>query len=220
MIDTHTHTQTPGHTDRRRQRQYPKTGLGLKGVRIVGQADGRTERTIHRAAWSQLKSNHHWLNRKLWYLKFPFQPVMKISLKLWRFVSEKGVTLSLKNKAGSLDICHKICARGGVMGSVNLCYSSLRHRHWDIIYTVTLQWRHNELDSVSYHKPRDCLLKRLFRRRSKKTSKLRVTGLCEGNSPGTGEFPAHRASNAENNSISWRHHEICQRQRSNPQEYG
>ena len=28
-----------------------------------------------------------------------------------------------------------------------------------------------------------------FRRRSKKTSKLRVTGLCEGNSPGTGEFP-------------------------------
>ena len=26
--------------------------------------------------------------------------------------------------------------------------------------------------------------------RSKKTSKLRVTGLCVGNSPGTGEFPA------------------------------
>ena len=33
---------------------------------------------------------------------------------------------------------------------------------------------------------------------SKKTSKLRVTGLCEGNSPVTGEFPAQRASNAEN----------------------
>ena len=28
-------------------------------------------------------------------------------------------------------------------------------------------------------------------------SKLRVTGLCEGNSPGTGEFPAQRARNAE-----------------------
>ena len=38
----------------------------------------------------------------------------------------------------------------------------------------------------------------LFRRRSKKTSKLRVAGLCEGNSPVTGEFPAQRASNAEN----------------------
>ena len=34
------------------------------------------------------------------------------------------------------------------------------------------------------------LLNRLFRRRSKKTSKLRVTGLCAGNSPITGEFPA------------------------------
>ena len=42
-----------------------------------------------------------------------------------------------------------------------------------------------------------CLLNRLFRRRSKKTSKLRVTGLCAGNSPGTGEFPAQMASNAE-----------------------
>ena len=30
------------------------------------------------------------------------------------------------------------------------------------------------------------LLKRLLRRRSKKTSKLRGTGLCAGNSPGTG----------------------------------
>ena len=44
------------------------------------------------------------------------------------------------------------------------------------------------------------------RRRSKKTSKLRVTGLCEGNSTVTGEFPSQRASNAENVSIWWRHH--------------
>ena len=44
------------------------------------------------------------------------------------------------------------------------------------------------------------------RHRSKKTSKLRVTGLCAGNSPVTGEFPAQRASNAENVSIWWRHH--------------
>ena len=46
----------------------------------------------------------------------------------------------------------------------------------------------------------------LFRRRSKKTSKLCVTGLCAGNSPWTGEFPAQMASNAENVSIWWRHH--------------
>ena len=71
-----------------------------------------------------------------------------------------------------------------------------------------LQWRHNGHDNVSNHQPHDCLLNRLFRRRSKKTSKLRVTGLCAGNSPGTGEFPAQMASNAENISIWWRHHAV------------
>ena len=69
-----------------------------------------------------------------------------------------------------------------------------------------LWWRHNELDGVSDHQPHDCLLNRLFGRRSKKTSKLRVTGLFAGNLPGTGEFPAQKASNAENVSIWWRHH--------------
>ena len=71
-----------------------------------------------------------------------------------------------------------------------------------------LQWRHNGRDSVSNHQPHDCFLNCSFRRRSKKTSKLRVTGLCVGNSPGTGEFPAQMASNAENVSIWWRHHAI------------
>ena len=44
--------------------------------------------------------------------------------------------------------------------------------------------------------------------RWKKTSKLRVTGLCAGNLPKAGEFPAQMASNAENVSIWWRHHDI------------
>ena len=69
-----------------------------------------------------------------------------------------------------------------------------------------LKWRHNEFDGASNHQPHDCLLNRVFVCRSKKTSKLRVTGLCEGNLPVTGEFPAQRASNAEKDSISWRHH--------------
>ena len=43
---------------------------------------------------------------------------------------------------------------------------------------------------------------------AEKTSKLRVSGLCEGNSPVTGEFPAQGAGNAENISIWWRHHEL------------
>ena len=47
-----------------------------------------------------------------------------------------------------------------------------------------LRWRHNDHYSVSNHQPHGCLLNRLFRHRWKKTSKLRVTGLCVGKSPG------------------------------------
>ena len=39
-----------------------------------------------------------------------------------------------------------------------------------------------------------------------KKSKIRVTGLCVGNSPVTGEFPAQKAGNAENVSIWWHHY--------------
>ena len=52
------------------------------------------------------------------------------------------------------------------------------------ICQISLQWRHNDHDGVSNHQPHGCLPNRLFRCRSKKTSKLRVTGLCAGNSPG------------------------------------
>ena len=69
-----------------------------------------------------------------------------------------------------------------------------------------LQWRHNGCDDVSNHQPNDCLLHGLYRCRSKKTSKLRVTGLCVGRSPVTDEFPAQMASNAENVSFWVRHH--------------
>ena len=55
-----------------------------------------------------------------------------------------------------------------------------------------LRWRRNGRDSASNHQPHDCLLNRLFRRRSKETSNLRVTGFCAGNSPGTGEIPAQK----------------------------
>ena len=85
---------------------------------------------------------------------------------------------------------------------------------------LPLLWRHNGHGSVSNHQPHDCLLSRLFRRRSKKTSKLRVTGLCAGNSPGTGEFPAQMASNSENVSIWWRHHAVALQCRASNCEYG
>ena len=52
-----------------------------------------------------------------------------------------------------------------------------------------LHWRHNDHDGISNHQPHGCFLNRLFRRRSKKTSKLRVTGLCAGNSLGRVNSP-------------------------------
>ena len=75
-----------------------------------------------------------------------------------------------------------------------------------VIDMLALQWRYNERDGVSDHQAHDCLLNRLSRRRSNKTSKLRVTGLCVESSPVTGELPAQRASNAVKVSIWWRHH--------------
>ena len=44
----------------------------------------------------------------------------------------------------------------------------------------TLQWSHNGHDGVSNHQPHHCLLNRLFRHRSKKTSKLRVLAFVWG----------------------------------------
>ena len=52
----------------------------------------------------------------------------------------------------------------------------------DLIQGITLHCRHNERDDVSNHQPHACFLRRLFRCRSMKTPKLRVTGLCEGKS--------------------------------------
>ena len=56
-------------------------------------------------------------------------------------------------------------------------------------FSLVLQWRHNDHDGVSNHQPHGCLLNRLFGRRSKITSKLRVTGLCAWNSPGPMNSP-------------------------------
>ena len=81
-----------------------------------------------------------------------------------------------------------------------LCRLLASQRYNKLIYS--LQWHHNGHDGISNHQPHDCLLNHLFRHRSKKTSKLRVTGLSQV----AGEFPAQKASCTENVSIWWRHH--------------
>ena len=100
--------------------------------------------------------------------------------------------------------CHRKCWRYlSLLWTSNYIYKIRGSYRRD----QSLQWRHNERDVVSNHQPFDCLLNRLFGRKSKETSKVRVTGLCTDISPITGEFPAQRASNTENVSIWWRHHE-------------
>ena len=74
----------------------------------------------------------------------------------------------------------------------------------DII--IRLQWRHNEHDGVSNHQPHDCLLNGLFRRRSKVTSKLRITGLCAGNSPWLVNSP-HKRPVTRKMLALWHHHQ-------------
>ena len=77
-------------------------------------------------------------------------------------------------------------------------YGCKKKRH------LPLNWRHNDHDGVSNPQPNGCLLNRLFRRRSKLKAP-RHWPLC-GEIIGTGEFPAQRASYAENVSVWWRHH--------------
>ena len=72
---------------------------------------------------------------------------------------------------------------------VALCGGNIQRTNNADSSPISLQGRHNDHDSVSNYQHHGCLLNRLFRRRSKKTSKLRVTGLCVGNSPGPVNSP-------------------------------
>ena len=74
-------------------------------------------------------------------------------------------------------------------------------------YTESLQWRYDERYGVSNHERLDYLLNYLFKYITMKTRKLCVTGLSEGNLLVTGGFPLQRASDAENASIWWHHHD-------------
>ena len=105
-----------------------------------------------------------------------------------------GIQISLKNQS----LQNVITGLCNDMGTLQMTMIAER----------TLQLRHNGRDNVSNHQPHDCLLNRLFKAQIKETSKLRITALCEGDSPVTGEFPAQRASIAEKVSIWWRHHGV------------
>ena len=84
--------------------------------------------------------------------------------------------LRLNNSTGCYE--ERYFARSEILMSFGHIFIS-KQSNSALLSSLSLQWRHNDRDGVSHHQPHDCLLNRLFR--SKKTSKLRVTGLCAGN---------------------------------------
>ena len=74
-----------------------------------------------------------------------------------------------------------------ILGLFNTMLHTALQQQWQKMNQISLQWRHNDHDGISNHHPHGCLLT-----------------LC-GEFTGTGEFPAQRASHAENVSIWWRH---------------
>ena len=141
--------------------------------------------------------------------KGPIIRNLAMLILLWtRYCANSRVTADLRLNGAYVHVCHKwyplvIVSNLWINWTDMLCIGCpgvVEYRG------NILQWRHNERNGVSNNQRPDCLLNSLFGRRSKKTSKLRVSGLYEGKSPVTGRFSSQRPSNAESVSIWWRHH--------------
>ena len=163
-----------------------------------------------------IRLNSYHEKRSLTSMTFVNASIWKSTLEWWLAVFQIYVKLVEKSivMIGNATLIIWVVIQGGRV--VTRCPIIIRSKRdqglgiwlaWRTLQ-MTLPWRHNEGEGVSNHQPHDCLLNRLFRQRRKKTPKFCVTGLCAGNSPATGEFPTQRASNAENVSIWWRHHEF------------
>ena len=111
-----------------------------------------------------------------------FKCATNIHQSVYFFISISTISLSL------ISISKVVLRKNMTKKS---CLHRSLHVHWKLISWFStklqypLQWRHNEPDGVTNHRHLDCLLNCLFRCKSKKTSKLCFTGLCEGNSPVT-----------------------------------
>ena len=102
------------------------------------------------------------------------------------FNSQKKYTWEFKSLPHLYDSIYEWCVRNG--WSIIFFFSKWWRLDTDTL-SASLYWRHNDHDGVSNHQPHGCLLNRLFGRRSTKTPKLCVTGLCAGNSPGPVNSP-------------------------------
>ena len=138
---------------------------------------------------------------------FIFTTVVGLDIGCWIpfGVSPKRPTSSCSLGAGPHIVCCKNCHGFHIIyfcrelpvnftcvldshftGAENMMSSRQCHKSNLTKLESSLWWRHKGCDGVSKHQPHDCSLNRLLSCRSTKTSKLRVTGLCAGNSPATG----------------------------------
>ena len=135
------------------------------------------------------------------------------------YIVYNAINISCRTRVWSVMIYVLHCTLKNRNRSLELM-QRLDHRRWKCnpsgngspirsiinIQYIALHWRHNDHDCVSNHQPYDCLLNRLFRRKSKKTSKLRVAGLCVGNSPGPVNSPHKGPVTRKMFPFWWRHH--------------
>ena len=132
----------------------------------------KRDKCLHRSSWQWLEGI---TTTMAWWCLRPEIQIM--------FYNQKGKINVKEEWSHIFDVLRQlnIVCHSGVFGAFD----------GECAFTdASLRWRHYGHDGVSNHQPHDCLRNRLFRRRSKTISKLRVTGLCAGKSPGTGKFPA------------------------------
>ena len=113
--------------------------------------------------------------------------LLPLFLNVWRWVKISDMADLRINKIKSV---FPICITN--MTCTTVWFGPQNETTWR---AIVLQWRHNGRHRVSNHQPRDCLLNRLFRRRTKKIKAPRHS--------------AQMASYAENVSIWWHHHHFC-----------
>ena len=113
----------------------------------------------------------------LWYYPRPITKSYSLT-STNMFLLHIILTCSLLSHSSVTLIKAIFCIRYTLLNAISLKF--LYTITWLSFIFMSLLWRHNGLDGVSNHQPHDCLLNHSFRRRSKKTSKLRLTGLLRG----------------------------------------
>ena len=153
-------------------------------TRFCPQTDGRTD---GRTRWNQytpfqLRWSGGIIITSLWNLTDTSAAVLSRCLSNFRAIGQFQIQISRhRDFTRSYNkTCYRILQRGP-------CYPGHCSCSSDTWWTP-LHWCHDERYGVWNHRRLGCF-NRLFRRRSKKISKLRVIGRCEGNPPATGGFP-------------------------------